>query len=157
MVSNLVESTYQKAIAGLDRDILIAPYPVWYNYVMKLPVPQRSVYVVIVFHNQVFNGGFHQYFLNSYGQFAYETIDWLRRIEAFPQAAVLNRAIERLSLEEPTDERLISKIANKNLSCIVDFEEETFEYLNKLDDEYYACNENLEQLLGSFLARDVCD
>ncbi|MGM9510148.1 DMP19 family protein [Larkinella sp. GY13] len=155
MGSNLVESAYQKAVLGIDQNLLIATYPVWYNYVMNLPVPQRLTYEIITFHNQVFNGGLHQYFFNSYGQFAFETINCLQVIKAFPQAEILSRAIERLRLEESNNNQLISKIANRELSCIVDFEDETFEYLNRLDTEYYACEKNLEQLLDSFSARNI--
>lgn len=155
MGSNLVESAYEKAVLGIDQALLVAPYPVWYNYVMNLPLPERLTYVIIVFHNQVFNGGLHQYFFNSYGQFAFETINCLQLIEAFPQAAILSRATEQLKLKEPNSEMVIAKIAIRELSCIVDFEEETSEYLDKLDTEYYACDENLEQLLDSFLARSI--
>lgn len=155
MGSNLVESAYEKAVLGIDQALLVAPYPVWYSHVMNLPLPERLTYVVVVFHNQVFNGGFHQYFFNSYGQFAFEAISCLQLIKAFPQAAILSRATEQLKLKEPNSEMLIAKIASRELSCIVDFEEETSEYLDKLDTEYYACDENLEQLLGSFLARNI--
>lgn len=155
MGSNIVESAYGKAVIGIDQALLIAPYPTWYSYVMNLPLPERLTYVVVVFHNQVFNGGLHQYFFNSYGQFAFETINCLQLINAFPQAAILNTAIEHLKLKEPNSERLIAKIAKRELSCIADFEEETSEFLDKLDTEYYACDENLEQLLYSFLTKNI--
>lgn len=149
--SELIESTYKEAVLGLNELILKEPYPTWYKYIMNLPLPQRLTYMVVVFYNQVFNGGLHQYFFNSYGQFAYETVDYLRIIKAYSQADILNKAIQQLSIEETDIESFRAKIANRKLISIVSFEEKTGDYLDSLDIEWYACDENLEELLINFL------
>jgi hypothetical protein len=97
--SELIESTFKDAVLGLDASILEDPYPTWFKYITNLPLSQRLTYMVVVFHNQVFNGGLHQYFFNSYGQFANETVDCLRIIKAYPQADILNKAIQYLIIK----------------------------------------------------------
>ncbi|UCA61443.1 DMP19 family protein [Chryseobacterium rhizoplanae] len=78
-MENIVNQTYSEAIKGLDEEIL-KNCDSWYNYVLNLPKIQQVVYTVVLLHWQIENGGFHQYFFNSYGQFAYLTIKNLKLI-----------------------------------------------------------------------------
>lgn len=132
--------------------MLEAPYPVWHEYIISLPLPRRVTYLVSVFHWQVENGGLHQYFFNAYGQFAYETVAALQLIQAYPEATILFEALQRLRLEEPDKELFRAKIAGREgLRCIVDFEEETTAYLDLLTHAYWELDDTLEQLLERFL------
>lgn len=38
----------------------------WYDYGNDLSAQMSITYIVVILHQQVFNGGFYQYFLNSW-------------------------------------------------------------------------------------------
>jgi hypothetical protein len=80
---------YQRAIIDHTEALLMAPYPHWYTQVKQLPLPERLTYCVLIFDAQVGNGGLPQYFGNSYGQFAYETVAYLSLLGATAQAGIL--------------------------------------------------------------------
>ncbi|AYN00137.1 DUF4375 domain-containing protein [Chryseobacterium sp. 3008163] len=79
----LIEKTYLEATKGIKEDWFFSDIPYWYSYVVNLSKHLQVTYLTVVLENQVLNGGFHQYFANSYGQFAKETIDALIEIGAF--------------------------------------------------------------------------
>ena len=64
----------------------------WYDYILSLPEQLRTTYLVVIYHNQVFNGGHDQWFTNHYGQFATETINSLILIGANSKAHLLKQA-----------------------------------------------------------------
>lgn len=39
----------------------------WFDFVMKIAAPERFTYMILIMHNQILNGGYHQYFYNGYG------------------------------------------------------------------------------------------
>jgi hypothetical protein len=69
----ITDKYYKEAVTGLNETIL-NDIDLWYSYVINLPPHLQIVYTIVVFHQQVFSGGLHQYFFNSYGQFAYLTV-----------------------------------------------------------------------------------
>ncbi|WBV60635.1 DUF4375 domain-containing protein [Chryseobacterium camelliae] len=80
-----IANKYEKAVSELNEELL-KNCDNWYNYVLNLPKDQQVVYTVVLLNWQVENGGFHQYFFNSYGQFAYLTIKNLKLIGANERA-----------------------------------------------------------------------
>jgi hypothetical protein len=92
----ITDKYYKEAVTGLNETIL-NDKDLWYSYVINLPLYLQIVYTIVVFHQQVFNGGLHQYFFNSYGQFAYLTVEHLKLIKAFKTSNILERAINKRS------------------------------------------------------------
>lgn len=61
---------------------------------LRLPKGLRMAYHVLEIRSEVSNGGFYQFFFNSTGVFAQETLEALRAFGAIDRADVLRRAIE---------------------------------------------------------------
>lgn len=149
----LIDKFYQDSVKGIKEewfhDISV---PNWYSYVANLSKKTKITYLIIVFNNQVFNGGFHQYFLNGYGQFTIETIDALIEIEAFESANILYRAYTLINSNNIDDLEFRDKLLSQKIDDLF-----TKDILNKpleeLDDMYYDKNEDIENLLGMFLSR----
>jgi capsid portal protein len=146
----ITDSYYKKAVEELSEATLMDK-DVWYSHILNLPEHLQVTYTVIIFDQQVFNGGFHQYFFNSFGQFAYLTIDNLRLIKAFKAADLLERATNLVNAEQISLNEFRRKVFDRDFPKIVDFDDELFDALSALDDEYYALDENLEQLLVDYL------
>ncbi|SFN92446.1 protein of unknown function [Chryseobacterium oleae] len=147
----LIEKIYLESTKGIKEEIL-NNCDAWYNHVLNLSKAQQVVYTVILFQWQVENGGSHQYFLNSYGQFAYLTIKNLKLIEASQRANLLDAATHLVNEEYLIEDDFRHLIFNRELSKIVDFDDILFDKLNELDDKYYEMkDENISELLGNYL------
>lgn len=59
------------------------------------PAPQKNLYLAHAFYDEVNNGGFYQYFFNSIGMHAHETVKVLEGIGADEAANLLQKAIEQ--------------------------------------------------------------
>ncbi|MDQ1161343.1 hypothetical protein QE422_001711 [Chryseobacterium sp. SORGH_AS 447] len=141
---------YADSVKGLNSKIL-NDKDLWYNYVINLPQNLQVTYTILIFHQQVFNGGLHQYFFNSYGQFAYLTIEYLKLIKAYQASKILEKAVEVVNSEKYSIDEFRTKIFNRKLDKITDFDDELWHLLEKLDDEYDNLDEDLEQLLVDYL------
>jgi len=146
----ITDKHYKEAVTGLNETIL-NDIDLWYSYVINLPPHLQIVYTIVVFHQQVFNGGLHQYFFNSYGQFAYLTVEHLKLIKAFKTSNILERAISQVNIIELSKNEFRAKIFSRELDRIADFDEELCDFLELLDNEYDDLDENLEQLLVDYL------
>lgn len=150
-MENIIDKAYSEAVKGLDEKIL-NDCDAWYNYVLNLPKEEQVVYTVILLNWQIENGGFHQYFFNSYGQFAYLTIKNLKLIEAPQRADLLDSATHLVNEEYFTEDKFRHLIFNREFSKIVDFDDLLFDQLNELDDKYYELEEeDLMNLLENYL------
>lgn len=150
-MENKIDEIYSEAVKRLDEEIL-KDCDAWYSYVLNLPKAQQVVYTVILLHWQIENGGFHQYFFNSYGQFAYLTIENLKLIEAYQRADLLDSATHLVNEEYLIEDNFRHLIFNRELSKIIDFEDVLFSKLSELDDKYYEMEqENIIDLLSTYL------
>ena len=82
-MSQLIEKIYSQAVSGIEDKWLSSIGSDWYDHIRSLPGNLQVTYMTVILHNQVINGGFHQYFLNGYGQFAEPTIECLENITNF--------------------------------------------------------------------------
>ncbi len=146
----ITDKYYKEAVAGLN-EVILQDKDLWYSYVINLPIKLQIVYTTIIFHQQVFNGGLHQYFFNSYGQFAYLTVDHLKLIKAYKTAEILEKALSEVNFKQYSIDEFREKVFNRELDRIVNFDEALSEFLDKLDNEYDSLDEDLEQLLLDYL------
>lgn len=105
------------------------------------------VQVAICVHQleaQVNNGGFEQYFYNSSGMFALETILALRTIGALKTASLLEAAI---LIGYPTGYPADSSFHQKLLAN----SDESMEKLGELDNEFYSYSDDLSGLVNAYL------
>lgn len=148
----IIGIAYEEAVIGITDEMLVSRDDNWYEYILSLPRPLQAAYMIGVMNMQVINGGFHQYFVNGYGQFAQETINYLELIGATSSAQLLRSALELVNeqcLPEPLFRR---ELRNFRLNKL--FKEDTLNKpLDVLDSEYYNLEtiEDLEALLGSYL------
>lgn len=143
---------YKKAVVGIDESLL-QDMNQWYDYVINLPEKLQVAYTVILFHQQVYNGGFHQYFFNSYGQFGYLTLENLRLIKANKAADLLSKALDQVNDKGYSNYEFRDNIFNRRLETIANFDERLSDSLSRLDDEYYSLDEDLEQLLVKYFKK----
>lgn len=147
----LIEKTYLESTRGIKEDWFVSDVPHWYSYVINLPKHLQVTYLTVVLENQVLNGGFHQYFANSYGQFAKETIDALIEIGAFKKSNLLDKALNIVQDESMSDEEFRKELVNKTLKKLFKYDD-LFDPLEELDDIYYDMeDEDIADLLGNYL------
>lgn len=91
----------------------------------------------MIFDEQVINGGLNLYFYNGYGFLVYLTIENLNLIKAYTAANILSRALDEINNDKLSEEDFRRKAYDRDLSRIMSFEDNLFEILDKLDDEYY--------------------
>ncbi|MGN7706893.1 DMP19 family protein [Chryseobacterium sp. 22543] len=147
----LVESTYGEVISGIKVEWLNADYAKWYSYITKLPSKFQVTYLVVLLDNQVFNGGFHQYYINSYGLFSTETIRALEAIGAKKRAIILENAFKLVNKDNDSDSVFRRRIFNKTISSLVDNDNLHLE-LDALDTLYYdEKGEDIVDLLATYI------
>ena len=117
----LINEYYLEAVKELKEETL-SDANLWYSHIISLPVKYQVVYTVWVFHTQIFNGGFHQYFFNAYGQFAYLTVEHLRLINAFKSADLLETAISQVNIKHYEVNEFRKRIFDRKAKRIVDFD-----------------------------------
>ncbi len=93
----LIEQYYKAAVNGINEKMLTSENDDWYNYVVNLPIKEKYTYIIIIMNEEVLNGGFDQYFTNTYGRFAYETVPALKEIGASKRADIVKRAFEMVN------------------------------------------------------------
>lgn len=150
-MENIVESYYNESVKGIN-ETLLKDNNAWYEYILNLPIAQQVVYTIVLFHSQVENGGFHQYFFNAYGQFAFLTLNNLKLIGAKNRFNLLSKALKEINDINLNEEKFRESVCTRKLDRIVNFEQRLFDYLNELDNEYYDLyNEDIEKLLRRYL------
>jgi len=90
---------------------------------------------------QVNNGGFNQYFFNSSGEYAHETLNGLKEINAPKMANILNEAIEVFPIAP------IPKDTEKRRTLMEDLPENISDRWDMLDHNFYEYPENLAELV----------
>ncbi len=149
--SKLIEKSYSDAVKGIKKDWFLNSNTNWYDYVVNLPIHLKVTYLVVVLHNQVFNGGFHQYFVNGYGQFAVETIKALIDIGAFKRSNLLEAAYKIVNSNNLCTEFFRKQLLDKEIKLLF-VTDEFYAPLDELDNEYYSIDdEEIEELLGNYL------
>ncbi|AZA93482.1 Uncharacterised protein [Chryseobacterium nakagawai] len=150
----LIEKTYLESTKGIKEEWFYSDVPHWYSYVVNLPKDLQATYLTVILENQVLNGGFHQYFVNAYGQFAKETIDALIEIGALKKSNLLDKALKIVQGEGMSDIEFRKELINKTLKKLY-IDDDLFAPLEELDDIYYDIeDEYISDLLGEYLRKD---
>lgn len=154
-IKNAIDVNYRAAVEGLTEQILING-DAWHEHIVGLPICNQVTYTVVVLHQQVINGGFHQYFFNAYGQFAYLTVKHLRLINAMQTACLLEKVVDQINIEKWNINEFRRKVFQREISRLNDFEENLTYLLETFDNEYDSLDEDLEELLGKYLENHNC-
>ncbi|HEY5701075.1 MAG TPA: DMP19 family protein, partial [Gammaproteobacteria bacterium] len=102
----------------------------------EFPPDARDIYTVGLLDSDVNNGGFSQYFWNTDGQFAVETLEVLKRIGAKETASLLRRAMKLYGAPPTGDveewyDRL-EKVESEHADALEDLDEHFYEVLDDL-------------------------
>ena len=147
----LIEKLYSEVIEGINPTWYLTDDSKWYDHIISLPSNLQITYLIVILHNQVFNGGVHQYFVNGYGQFAKETIKALNTIGATKKSLLLEKALALVNASNDPDELFRKLLKSKQIKSLFKTDE-LFKLLNKLDIDFYNIeDEEMEELLANYL------
>jgi hypothetical protein len=109
-----------------------------------LSEPQLYYLTLTWLHWEVKNGGFTQYFFNSYSDLAGHAVDAAKAVGATKAARVIQKAMALFGPDgpDPNRDKRMDQLSTLNLKA-----------LEKLDFEYYACADDLWELLLLYVAR----
>lgn len=123
--------------------------------VNKLSEPAKTIYLIGILNQQVMNGGFVQYYDNSYGRFAYETLEALKNVGAYKTFALLGRSLELINPDRKVGTDFMNLIIKRGYPT----DAATEGKLNDLANEYYVLDdtEDLIKLLADYLRQRLTD
>ncbi len=132
----------------IELDNFIGEFCSYGDEMDNLTEPQRKFYLNQNLEREVNNGGFNQYFINSSGDFAHETIDSLKEIGANRTAQILQRAID-LFPEQRVPKNRQERI-NVVIDTLPDIDDPVWE---KLDEAFFRYEEDLNALNIEFVRK----
>ncbi len=106
----------------------------------KLSEPQKLFYINQNLEREVNNGGFNQFFINSSGNYAHETILSLKAIGANKTASIVQKAIDQFP------DKTVPKDRDKRVEIVEQIEEVADEVWNELDREFLKYEDDLNTL-----------
>jgi hypothetical protein len=109
-----------------------------------LSKPQKFYYGVCVYDGEVNNGGHAQYFVNSSGDFWKTALGGLQAIGAAERAKILQEAIHLFGPAGPSEDN------DTRHEQLARFSRRQDKLLERLDDRYYSCEENVNVLLSLY-------
>lgn len=144
----LISRLYSSANQHLeDANFDIESWSQWYQVVQRLTGPEKMVYVIVKLNQTVTNGGFAEFYENSYGIFAPEIIHALNEIKADASANIVSSSLPVVNPAGLLDEAYKEFVFNLKLSE----EQRTQLYSQDLRYDQLHGHENLEDLLGAYL------
>ena len=96
-----------------------------------LTEPQKKFSFCQWFEQEVNNGGFWQYFFNSSGNFAHQTVDSLKIIEAKTTADMLQKAIDQFPNKK------VPNTYDERMDIFEQIDDTTFEIWEELTQKFY--------------------
>jgi hypothetical protein len=149
----LISRVFKRSVENLNEEWLEpANGQFWYNHIIRLPSELRITYILSTLSNQVLNGGLNQYFINGYGQFAYEAILAAKELGIKEVVSILNRALNKLNPDLESEQLFRSKILTGKVEALYS-DESLSSYLEGLDVEFHESLEKLEYSLVDYLRR----
>jgi|SRR5688572_29967759 len=150
----LIEHVYRQSIQ-IDKPIEITDWSTWQQWMSSthdLSHNGQMSYRITSLHNQVFNGGFIQYFDNRYGIFAYETLEDLIEIGAEKTWVLLSKALILINPDNYSGEKYFDLIY---LHQYNDKLKSLSEQLDLLDSAYYSFGHPAEpiRLLANYFRK----
>lgn len=112
----------------------------WGDNMEKLTDSQLAFYYNQNLEREINNGGFNQYFTNSSGDFAHETINSLRIIGANHTADILQSAIDQFPDKKVPSDR------DERIELVGQIEETANEKWEELDQKFFEYKDNLNSL-----------
>jgi len=131
-----------------DRIVKRCNYGEQLNLLTK---PQRMFYLNQTLEKEVNNGGFSQYFLNTEGKYAKETLEALKLIGAHHTEKLLQQAMERVSKKQSTQENV------KEQGFVYDLERNTSDAFEDIDNAFFEYKDDLRALNYAYVNTHIED
>lgn len=134
----------------IELDNFIGDLCAYGDEIDTLTPSQRYFYLNQSLEREVNNGGFDQYFLNSSGDNAHDTLDSLKAIGASRTVALLQRAIDVFpDSKVPKDREERGNILQNQLPP------SAREQWNELDEAFFAYEDDLNSLNLAFVRANI--
>ena len=114
----------------------------------KLTEVQKLFYINQNLEREVNNGGFSQYFINSSGNYAHETIKSLQTIGANTTADLLQNAIDQFP------DHKVPKNRDERMELVKSNEEKANEVWEELNQKFYQYTDNLNDLNINYIKKN---
>jgi hypothetical protein len=124
----------------IELDNFICEASSWGDDMDTLTDPQRNFYYNQNLEREINNGGFNQYFINSSGDFAHETINSLKAIGANHTADILQSAIDQFPDKKVPSDR------GERIDLVGQIEVTANEKWEELDQKFFEYKDNLISL-----------
>lgn len=156
--SSQTEFDLDKVLKMERRDMIVMEIDTYLNkkceYREKIDRLNESQKILLIVENlerEINNGGFHQFYWNSSGDYANETINALIRIGANKTAEIVKKANSEFKNGSVPKDRAERQ---NELELI---EEKAEENWNKCDSEFYEYQDDLTELLIAFVIKNKLD
>jgi len=143
----------EKYIGGDEEELAISMFEFicqitdYGEDISELSQPQKNFYYIQLLEAEINNGGFDQYFFNSAGEFAQETILALGEINAIKTVTILQSAIECFPNKIAPKDRFDRQTAMEEINN----REESFDVL---DEKFYKYEDNITVLLSDYIIKN---
>jgi hypothetical protein len=134
----------------IDNCLVKGDYSKEREIILRLSPPLRVSYISIRLEMEVNNGGFSQYFFNSAGKFAFEAPESLLIAGASNKAMIAQSALDTVTEKRMSKEEYLQRHSKRELN-----EESFAEQLEELDNQYFEIEEDLWDVLGSYLRMNL--
>lgn len=124
----------------LELDSYISELSAWGEDMDNLTRPQWVFYLNQNLEREVNNGGFMQFFFNSTGEYAHETIGSLQSIGAYATAKLLQEAI-RMFPEKTVPKNIVDR--QQKITTLIEANPSVW---LQMDDTFYSYEEDLNVL-----------
>ena len=129
----------------IDLDTYLCELSEYGEALEKLSESQKIFYYNQELEREINNGGFNQYFYNSSGDCAHQTIISLRQINAIKTAAILQLAIDQFP------NSIVPKDQSERWEILEKIEEKAEEVWEQLDKRFLEYEDNLYDLNIEFI------
>ena len=110
---------------------------------------EKNFLYLEILEAEINNGGFDQYFFNSSGDYAIEALEALKKVGAFKTAKIVEEAYSHFP-ENP-----IPKDNEKRQEILVAIDLKVSEKWKLLEDEFYSNDENIGELVLSYVKNNI--
>ena len=145
-IDNLLLIDTDKLIMNLDT--YLCELSSYGEKLEKLTQPQKIFYFNQYLEKEINNGGFNQYFYNSSGNFAHQTVISLRQINAIKTSDILQLAIDQFP------NSIVPKDRSERQEILENIEEKADKVWEQLDKRFFEYEDNLYNLNIDFIKQN---
>jgi len=141
----------RREIIVMEIDIYLNKKCEYGEKMEKLNPSQRLLLIVENLEREINNGGFHQFYWNSSGEYANETVTALTNIGAEKTARIVKKANSEFS------NGIVPMDREKRWNKMDSIDEKAKIVWDKCDSEFYDYEDNITELLIAFVLKNKSD